>query len=64
MPAVSGKVCENSVGCAGQRMDSQRISVLKIETDCHVKLSRGRVEFRGSFNCHGRYCPADGEAQS
>jgi hypothetical protein len=47
MPAVSGKVCENSVGRTCKRMDSQRIGVLKIETDCHVKLSRGRVEFGG-----------------
>jgi hypothetical protein len=45
--AVSGKVCKNSVGRPGKRMDSQRISVLEIETNCHVKLSRGCVEFGG-----------------
>ena len=44
-PAFSGKVFENFMGSADKCMDTERVVVLKIETNCHVKLSRGRVEF-------------------
>jgi hypothetical protein len=35
-----------------ERKDTERVRVLKIETDCHVKLSRGRVQFGDRLNHH------------
>src|SRR5450759_4915780 len=51
-PAFSGKVFENFMGSTDKRMDTERVVVLKIETNCHVKLSRGRVEFGDCLKCH------------